>query len=53
MDAVSKAENEFQFSNRKMEKAIDLNWVEEIEKALPAMQNIVSSPRNVIREWSG
>lgn len=50
MDAISKAENEFQFSNRKLEKAVDLRWVEEIERALPAIQNIISSPRNVIRE---
>ncbi len=50
MDAISKAENEFQFSNRKLEKAVDLKWVEEIEKALTPMQNIISNPRNVIRE---
>ena len=50
MDAVSNAENEFQFSNRKLEKAVDLNWVDQIERALPAMQNIVANPRNIIRE---
>ena len=50
MDALSKAENEFQFSNRKLEKAVDQRWVEEIEKALPAIETIVSNPRNVIRE---
>lgn len=50
MDALSKAENTFQFSNRKLEKAVDLNWVEQIEQALPAMQNIIANPRNMIRE---
>lgn len=50
MDAVSKAENQFQFSNRKLEKAVDPQWVEQIEKALPGFQNIISSPRNVILE---
>ena len=50
MDAVSKADNEIQFSNRKMEKAVDLTWVDQIETALPAIQNIISTPRNVIRE---
>ena len=50
MDAISKAENEFQFSNRKMEKTVDLDWVDAIEDSLPAFQNIVSNPRNVIRE---
>ena len=50
MDAISKAENTFQFSNRKLEKAVDLNWVEQIEQALPAMQNIIANPRNMIRE---
>ncbi|MBE6916298.1 MAG: hypothetical protein E7470_00140 [Ruminococcaceae bacterium] len=50
MDAIANAENTFQFSNRKLEKAVDLNWVDQIEQALPAMQNIISNPRNMIRE---
>ena len=50
MDSVSRAENQFQFSNRRMEKTVDLNWVDAIEESLPAIQNIISSPRNVIRE---
>lgn len=50
MDAISKADNEFQFSNRKLEKAVDQKWVEEIENALPAIQNIIGNPRNMIRE---
>ena len=50
MDAISRAENQFQFSNRKMEKTVDLDWVDAIEDSLPAFQNIVSNPRNVIRE---
>lgn len=50
MDAISKAENEFQFSNRKLEKTVDLNWVDAIEDSLPAFQNIISNPRNIIRE---
>ena len=50
MDAISRADNQFQFSNRKMEKTVDLNWVDMIEESLPAFQNIVSNPRNVIRE---
>ena len=31
MDAISRAENQFQFSNRKMEKTVDLDWVDAIE----------------------
>ena len=50
MDAISRAENQFQFSNRKMEKTVDLDWVDAIEDSLPAFQNIVANPRNVIRE---
>ena len=50
MDALSRAENEIQFSNRKMEKSVDLNWVDRVEEALPAIQNIISNPRNIIRE---
>jgi hypothetical protein len=50
MDAISRAQNEFQFSNRKMIKNVDLTWVDAIEEALEALQNVVSSPRNVIKE---
>ena len=50
MDAVSKAENRFQFSNRKMEKTVDLDWVDAIDNSLSAFQNIVSNPRNMIKE---
>lgn len=50
MDAMSRAENEFQFSNRRMEKIVDVRWVEAIEASINAMQLIVASPRNIIRE---
>lgn len=50
MDAISRADNQFQFSNRKMEKTVDLTWVDAIEESLSSFQNIVSNPRNVIRE---
>ena len=50
MDAVSHAENEFQFSNRKLVKTVDLTWVDAIEETLEAFQNIIATPRNVIHE---
>ena len=50
MDAISRAQNEFQFSNRKMIKTVDLRWVDAVEETLEAMQNIISNPRNVIKE---
>lgn len=50
MDAVSKAENEIQFSNRRTEKTVDLRWVEMIESSLQAFQSIISNPRRVIQE---
>jgi len=50
MDAVSRAQNEFQFSNRKLVKTVDLKWVNTIESTLEAMQNIIASPRNIIKE---
>ncbi|MBQ7160179.1 MAG: hypothetical protein IJR90_00555 [Clostridia bacterium] len=50
MDAISKANNEFQFSNRKLQKIVDLNWVDGIDETLKAFQNIVDNPRNVIKE---
>lgn len=50
MDAISHADNEIQFSNRRMEKWIDRTWVNEIEATLEAFQKIVATPRNVIHE---
>ena len=50
MDALSRAENEIQFSNRRMEKWIDDSWVDAIEDSLEAFQKIVTTPRNAIRE---
>lgn len=50
MDSISRGRNEFQFSNRKMEKLVDLSWVDAIEESLEGFQNIISNPRNIIRE---
>lgn len=50
MDAVAHAENEIQFSNRKMIKTVDLTWVDAVEDSLEAFQTIVSTPRNIIKE---
>jgi hypothetical protein len=50
MDSMSCADNEFQFSNRRMEKIVDHTWVDKIEDSLESFQNVVSSPRSVIRE---
>jgi len=50
MDAIAHADNEFQFSNRKLQKTVDLAWVDAIEESLEGFQNIISSPRNVILE---
>jgi len=44
------AQNEFQFSNRKVTKVVDIKWVEAMEAALPFVQNVISNPRNMIRE---
>lgn len=50
MDAIAHADNEFQFSNRKLVKHVDQVWVDEIEGTLDAFQHIIASPRNVIKE---
>ena len=42
MDALECAQNEIQFSNRRVEKIIDIKWVEAIEDALGGFQTIVS-----------
>ena len=50
MDTMSRADSEIQFSNRKVDKVVDVKWVEAIEGTVGAMQSIVASPRNIIRE---
>lgn len=50
MDSISKSYNEIQFSNRRMIKNVDITWIEALEESLDAMQNIIMSPRNVIKE---
>ncbi len=50
MDMIQKAENEVQFSNRRAEKIIDPNWVDAIDEALTGFQNIISNPRNIIKD---
>lgn len=50
MQSVAQAENEIQFSNRRMEKLVDTSWIDAIESALTGFQNIIASPRNIIRE---
>ena len=50
MDAISCADNTFQFSNRKLLKTVDNAWVDAIEGALESFQHIVESPRKIIKE---
>lgn len=50
MNELAGAHNEFQFSNRRMEKLLDFTWIDSIESALSSIQHIISSPRNIIRE---
>lgn len=50
MMSLACADNEFQFSNRRMEKIVDTSWVDAIETAMEGFQNIISSPRNMIKE---
>ncbi len=50
MGAVACAENEFQFSNRRLEKFVDTTWIDAIEDSLQGFQKIINSPRNVIQE---
>ncbi len=42
--------NEFQFSNRKLEKSVDEKWVIAIEECIQPFQNIIMNPRNYIIE---
>ena len=50
MNAMANAQNEIQFSNRRMEKIVDTEWVEAVEQVLASFQSIIENPRNVIRE---
>ncbi len=50
MAMMESGDNKIQFSNRKVEKTVDLKWVDAIEETLPAFQHIISMPRNIIKE---
>lgn len=50
MSSIACAENEFQFSNRRVEKFVDTEWIDAIEEALEGFQNVMAAPRNVIKE---
>jgi hypothetical protein len=50
MDAIAHADNQIQFSNRKLVKTVDLTWVDAIEESMSGFQIILSNPRNVIKE---
>lgn len=50
MEILSGAQNDVAIFARKQEKTVDLNWVEKIEETIPAIQSIVSNPRNVIKD---
>lgn len=50
MEAVANADNEIQFSNRRLEKTVDVKWVDAIESTLEAFQTILAAPRHIIRE---
>lgn len=50
MDSIAVSKRQMQFSNRKVEKIVDLKWVDAIENTLEAFQAIVENPRNIIRE---
>lgn len=50
MDSLAHAQTEIQFSNRRLEKIVDVTWIDAVENALNAFNKVVSNPRNVIRE---
>ena len=50
MSELACARNEFQFSNRRMEKLLDFTWIDSMESALQSIQHIITSPRNIIKE---
>ena len=50
MNAIAGADNQIQFSNRKMVKTVDVRWVDAVEESLEAFQTIINMPRNVIKE---
>lgn len=50
MDAVDRGKKSIQFSNRKLVKTVDLDWVDALEESLQGFQNIIANPRNVIKE---
>lgn len=50
MESLNQGSRSYQFSNRKLEKQIDEEWVAAIEKCMTPFQNIIMNPRNFITE---
>ena len=50
MNWIATSNNEFQFSNRRVEKIVDIKWVDALEASLEALQTIIATPRNVLFE---
>ena len=48
MDTISHAENEIQFSNRRMEKWIDRSWVHAIEDSLEVMAMLEAADKSAL-----
>lgn len=49
-DVFASGNNEIEFSNKKIEMAVDTKWIDAIEEAVQALQDIIASPRAVIKE---
>jgi len=50
MNMMKNGEQTFQFSNKHLDIEVDKRWVEEIENAVPAMQEIARDPRVIITQ---
>ena len=44
MEAISRAQNEIQFSNRRMEKVVDTDWIDAVESTLTGYHKFMENP---------
>ncbi len=48
MQLIQSGRNDFQFSNRRVDKTVDETWVTAIEAVIKPMEEIINNPRNFI-----
>jgi len=49
-DEINKGDNKSSFSERYVDRSVDITWLDKIEDSIIALDNIIRAPRNFIKE---